>query len=140
MTLDEFRRGAEAWGGRLECWPEDLRASARILARQSGEARRILAEARLLDDCLALAADFPVASHRAQIAASKVMARIAEVNEAQTASWQQALLSWLLPAGGCAIAAALGIALAQPPLNGRETIYIRAILDGGTLAEDLVVQ
>jgi hypothetical protein len=144
MTLDEFRCGADAWGGRLERWPKDLRASARILERQNGEARRILAEARLLDDHLALVADFAVAGYRAQNAASKVMARIAEANEAQTASWRQVLLGWLLPAGGCAVAAALGIALAtilaQPPLNGQETIHISAILDGGTLAEDLVVQ
>lgn len=144
MTLDEFKHSAEAWGGQLERWPKDLRAPARLLTEQSSEARRILDEARLLDDRLGLAQDWPVAEHRAREVASRVLVRIAEADRAETASWAQTLGEWLLPAGGFAVAAGLGIALAivmaHPSLSGRETPFITAILESGALAEDLVVE
>ena len=127
----------------MERWPEGLRNSALALVHRRGEARRILGEAKVLDDCLRLAADMTIALHRVQGAASKVMARITAADDSQTASWWQALPGWLLPAGGFAMAAGLGIMLAiitAPPMTGRETILISAILNSGALAEDLVVQ
>jgi hypothetical protein len=144
MTLDEFRRHAEAWGGRLERWPAELQSPARAFAQRNEDARSILSGAKLLDDRLAFAADVFVARHRAQDAASKVLARIAEADEPRLLSWWGTVAGWLVPAGGVAVAAALGIALAvilaPPPLIGRETVLISAILDSGALAEDLVVE
>ena len=127
----------------MERWPKGSRNAARALVLRSEEARRILGEAKVLDDCLSLAVDTPVVPHRAQDAASRVMDRIAAAHDSRTASLWQALPGWLLPAGGFAMAAALGITLAMitaPPITGRETILISAILDSGALAEDWVVQ
>lgn len=56
MTIERFRQLAEAYGAQIERWPAADRAAARALAERSDEARRALAQARILDAWLELAA------------------------------------------------------------------------------------
>jgi ElaB/YqjD/DUF883 family membrane-anchored ribosome-binding protein len=52
LTISRFRTLAQSYGSDLQRWPEDVRAQARALLRESGQARRIVAEARRLDEAI----------------------------------------------------------------------------------------
>ncbi len=52
MSLEDFARLAEIWGGDLDCWPAENRAEATSLAARSPDAAEILEGERLLDSAL----------------------------------------------------------------------------------------
>jgi hypothetical protein len=52
MTLRRFQRMADSYGAALQRWPDASRAAAEALLQVSAEARRLLAEARALDEML----------------------------------------------------------------------------------------
>jgi len=54
MTIEHFRRLAEAYGSDLSRWPAETQAAAQILRELDGQARAILAEEAELDMLVAL--------------------------------------------------------------------------------------
>jgi len=56
MTLKRFGVLAESYGGQLWRWPEDSRNDAEALLNSSAEARRILDQARMVDETIGAAA------------------------------------------------------------------------------------
>ena len=54
---DDLGRMLDVWGADLGRWPQDRRQAAERLLAESGEARRLLAEARCLDAVLARASE-----------------------------------------------------------------------------------
>jgi len=56
ITLKRFESLAESYGGQLWRWPEDSRNDAEALLNSSAEARRILDQARMLDETIGAAA------------------------------------------------------------------------------------
>jgi len=132
MTLDEFRRLAETWGGDIARWPEPERREAEALARDPAAAA-ILAEASRLDR-LATRAAPEVSERRAGDAMAAVTMRLAAERQA-TATPQRlfALPRWLAPATALACAAVLGvfIGLVYPAIspNVAEGLMFGALLD-----------
>jgi hypothetical protein len=133
MTLEEFRRLADTWGGDIDRWPARTQSAARQRAATK-EGAEILAQARQLDPWLAAAPD--IAPDRAARAAFVVAQRIA-VGDAVTvrsASWWRR--TWLMPVAGLAFSALMGVSLAAlAPYGGstRSTSALSAILDTGSL-------
>ena len=133
MTLEEFRRFADTWGGDIERWPHPCRAEAKQrAATQEGEA--ILQEARRLD---ALLASAPlVTSERTSRAALAVVQQIAggSVRDFRQSLWGPP--AWLMPAMSFIGSALIGVFLAMVapygPSDG-STLVLSAILDTGSM-------
>jgi hypothetical protein len=104
MTLDEFTRHAEAWGGDIARWPQSVRAEAMRLARLP-EGAAILAREGALDAVLHDSAQ-EVAQSRVDQAIHNVVTTIgAEPARARPANaWSR----WLIPAAGLACAVGIG--------------------------------
>jgi hypothetical protein len=140
MTLEEFGRLADTWGGDIDRWPERWRAGARRHAATE-EGASILAQARQLDALLA--APPSVSSERVSRAAYAVVRRIAaeaSVSTRPAAWWWR---PWLMPVAGLAFSALLGISLATlAPYGGSNgpTPMLSAILDSGSLPATWVMQ
>ena len=141
MTLEEFRRQAEIWGGDIGRWPQARQADARRIATTQ-EGRQVLSEAATLDRMVADAVA-AVSDRRAHAAAMSVLARIAAEDAAPRVSWRSVMAGWFVPAGGMACAAALGIALAlhmpDPAADRSGAMLVSAILDSAALFADPVV-
>jgi hypothetical protein len=145
MTLEEFRRLADAWGGDIERWPEPRRVEAGQCAATE-EGASILAGARRLDALLAKPSD--VAPERAARAAFAVVQRIAAEGVAGSrqgssheGSW--ILSHWWMPAASVAGSALIGISLATMMPYGTSdepTIVLSAILDSGSMAAGWVTR
>lgn len=142
MSLEEFQRLAENWGSDIARWPSSGHTEARRIARTE-EGRQALADARAFDNAISSA--FPgISDRRAQDVTFRVLSRVARESEPQRMPWQAAFASWFIPAGGVALSAALGVAIAlmTPQLGAHQNsvILLSAILDSGALAADLVVR
>jgi hypothetical protein len=150
MTLEEFRRLADTWGGDIERWPAPRRVEAGQCAATE-EGASILAGAQRLDALLAKPSD--IAPERAARAAFAVVQRIAAEGEAgsrQGASHQGSshqgswiLSNWWMPAASVAGSALIGISLAtMMPYGGSDepTIVLSAILDSGSMAASWVTR
>jgi len=150
MTLEEFRRLADTWGGDIERWPVPRRVEARQCAATE-EGASILAGAQRLDAMLATAPD--VAPERAARAAFAVVQRIAaegvggsrqgpsRQGPSRQGSW--VLSNWWMPAASVAGSALIGISLAtMMPYGGSDepTIVLSAILDTGSMAASWVTR
>jgi hypothetical protein len=113
MTVDEFTRLADAWGGDVERWPEATRLAARSLA-STPEGAAILAAACELDETIArLAPD--ITDERVSRAMFAVINTIAAPTTAPPPSrrwFASPGLTWLVPATGFACAALVGVSLA----------------------------
>jgi hypothetical protein len=111
MTVDEFTRLADAWGGDVERWPEATRLAAKSLA-STPEGAAILKAASDLDAAIAsLAPD--IADERVGRAMFAVINTIATPSEPAHRGWfASAGLTWLVPATGFACAALVGVSLA----------------------------
>jgi hypothetical protein len=108
MTINEFIRLAQIWGGDIARWPDDARAEAEILAK-SAHAQAILAEARALDRGIdSLAPE--ISPTRVDRAIYGVVNAIAMPTRPPTrsATW----LRWLVPTTSLACAALIGVSLA----------------------------
>jgi len=133
MTLEEFRRLADTWGGDIDRWPPRTQGAARQRAA-TREGTEILAQAGQLDAWLAGAP--VVATDRAARAAFAVVQRIAAEDPApmRPAGWWRR--TWLMPVAGFAFSALMGVSLATlAPYGGsdRSASVLRAILDTGSL-------
>jgi len=144
MTLEEFHRLADTWGGDIERWPAQRRIEARQYAATE-EGAAILASAQRLDALLASPSD--VAPEREARAAFAVLQRIAEQGEATgQGSWWFAggrLPTWLMPAASVTGSALIGVSLAtMMPYGGSDehTIVLSAILDSGSMAASWVTR
>jgi hypothetical protein len=145
MTLEEFHRLADTWGGDIERWPAQRRVEARQCAATE-EGASILADAQRLDALLAEAPD--VTSDRAARAAFAVVQRIAAEGEGgsrQGAWWlpNWRFPNWLMPAASVACSALIGISLATmvPYRQSDEpTLLLSAILDSGSMATTWMVR
>jgi hypothetical protein len=128
LDLDRFRELAEAYGGEIRRWPDDVRASARLVARNP-QAAAILAEAAALDDKLAAwRTPLPSPGFRMQTSAGGLKAR--------SAFGQRIRLWW----AGIGLAAALSGAAAGSigaatflPLNdhGETNTFFGDVSDAG---------
>jgi hypothetical protein len=148
MTLEDFQKLAETWGGDIERWPEETRASARVVA-ETPAARLVLARERQLDD---FAAQRPAVSRkRAQEAAHAVVLRLAAEAERERvarekwAAWMPRMPAWLAPTASVACSALLGVVLASSlPYGGldanQDTLVLSAIFDSGSMAAGLVMR
>jgi len=148
VTLEEFRRLADIWGGNIERWPATLQAEARRHAAIE-EGASILADAQRLDALLATAP--AVSSDRAAHAAFAVLQRIAAAGQGRQGArsfgnWSLAdwrLRDWLIPTASLACSALIGISLATsvPFRQSNEpTSVLSAILDSGSMAASWVTQ
>ena len=145
MTLEEFRRLADTWGGDIERWPVPRRVEARQCAATE-EGASIVAGAQRLDAMLATAPD--VAPERAARAAFAVVQRIAaegvggsRQGPSRQGSW--VLSNWWMPAASVAGSALIGISLAtMMPYGGSDepTIVLSAILDSGSMTAGWVTR
>jgi hypothetical protein len=109
MTLDQFRKLAEIWGGNIDRWPAAMQAAARDMA-VGGEAGRILAEQLRLDRLLSVAPD--VSDDRAGRIGFAVLQRLAMAD--RHAPWFRRLLrpASYVSAAGFACSAMVGLWLA----------------------------
>ena len=143
MTLEEFRRLADTWGGNIERWPASRQVEARRQAA-TGEGASILADAQRLDALLATAPD--VSSERAARAAFAVVQQIAAAGQGRRGAWSLAkwrLRDLLIPAASLACSALVGISLAtRVPFRQSDepASVLSAILDSGSMAASWVTQ
>jgi len=141
MTLEEFRRLADTWGGDVERWPQERRQAARALAGTPA-GRAIVSRAARLDALLAAPA--AVSPERAARAAGAVARRLAaeqRQHEARRRRWR--LPGWLLPAASVASSALLGVALASalPAAGGdSEPLVLAVLLDSGSITAGWTLQ
>jgi hypothetical protein len=144
MTLDEFRRLADARGGDIARWPPAVRAEATALA-QDKEAAAILAEARELDRLTALAAP-QVGQDRTDDAIHAVIMRLAEADERPWRPSLTALARWVMPAASFACAAAIGVYLGfaypveRPTTTSEAQAALMLLLDPDSTAADWTTQ
>jgi hypothetical protein len=140
MTLEEFRRLADTWGGDIERWPAPRRVEAGQCAATE-EGASILAGAQRLDALLAKPSD--IAPERAARAAFAVVQRIAAEGVAGSHQGSWILSNWWMPAASVAGSALIGISLAtMMPYGGSDepTIVLSAILDSGSMAASWVTR
>jgi hypothetical protein len=134
MTLDEFRRLAETWGGDIGRWPEARKVEAvPWVLTEEGEA--ILQHARRLDALLAAAP--LVTPERASRAALAVVQKIVAegIGGSRPSPWTPR--DWLMPAASLVCSAAIGVFLAMVAPYGAsdgQTMILSAILDTGSMA------
>jgi hypothetical protein len=138
LTLKRFKTMTDSYGADLLRWPERERAAAQTLLEGSAEARVLLADARMLDEALAVASARQSAAHRrnnhedaalarlrsgvaARIAAASGRSRVSLLERALSITTRGALSArsgWagLATAGGLAVLAGLVIgSLYTPP-------------------------
>jgi hypothetical protein len=127
LTLRRFNVLAESYGADLQRWPQALRAEAEVFLASSSEARRLLAEARILDTAIetAYSSDLPTpGEQRAALERmrSGVAARVASSRARRPRSrtfgrpivgWFHGValtnLRWVLAASGVCAAIAAGL-------------------------------
>ncbi|MBR0773945.1 hypothetical protein JQ625_03790 [Bradyrhizobium diazoefficiens] len=111
MTLDQFRRLAETWGGDVERWPAPTREAARKIAA-SAEGALVLEEQGRLDRLLAVVP--AIEAERADRSSLLVLQKLASIQEEQPQPWHRRLLRWpaLVPAASFACSVMAGVWLA----------------------------
>jgi hypothetical protein len=131
LTLKRFKTMTDSYGADLLRWPEQERAAAQTFLEGSIEARALLADARMLDEALAVARATQSAAHRrnnhedaalarlrsgvaARIAATSGRSRVSLLERALSITTRRALSTpsgWagLATAGGLAVVAGLVI-------------------------------
>lgn len=131
MTLDQFRKLAEIWGGDIDRWPAAMQAAARDMAA-GGEAGRILAEQLRLDRLFSVAPD--VSDDRAGRIGFAVLQRLAKAD--RNPPWFRRLLrpASFVPAAGLACSAMVGLWLAGelPYLQQQEALSVVSMVFDGS--------
>jgi hypothetical protein len=104
MTLEEFTRCAQTWGGDIARWPEKLRVEAMHIAR-SPQAAAILAREQEVDAILRDGVQ-DVAPARIDRAIQRVVTTLAAERPRRGLSGM--FSRWLIPAAGLACAVGIG--------------------------------
>jgi hypothetical protein len=140
MTLEDFRRLAETWGGDLGRWPAAERDAARALAA-TPQGRAILERARQLDALMAAPPDVPPERVRGAVHAV-VLQVAADAERTSRSRWSWDLPGWFVPAMSVACSALIGISLgmALPSGDAPEPMVLGMILDSGSIAADWSLQ
>ena len=140
MTVEDFRRLAETWGGDLERWPHETQAAARNLA-STPEGMAILGRARQLDALMAAPPDVPPERVRRAVHAV-VLLVAADAERASRTRWSLDFSGWFVPAVSVACSALIGISLAMalPSGDAQEPVVLGMILDSGSIAVDWSLQ
>ena len=123
LTLKRFKTLTDSYGADLLRWPEQERAAAQTLLEKSAEARALLADARMLDDALAMASARQSAAHLRHHNEEATLARLRSGVAARIAATGGRSRGWsgpgwvsLATAGSLAVVAGLVIgALYNPP-------------------------
>jgi hypothetical protein len=134
MTLDQFRKLAEIWGGDIDRWPAAMQAAARDMA-VGDEAGRILAEQLRLDRLFSVAPD--VSDERAGRIGFAVLQRLAMAD--RDPPWFRRLLrpASFVPAASLACSAMVGLWLAGelPYLQQQEALsVVSMVFDSSAVA------
>jgi hypothetical protein len=140
MTLEEFRRLADTWGGDIERWPAPRQGEVRRHAATE-EGAAILAHGRRLDVLLKKGPE--ITPERAGRVAFAVIQRIAAEDEGGLRRRAWLLPNWLIPAVGVACSMLIGISLATmvPYRQSDEpTAVLSAILDTSSMAASWVIR
>jgi hypothetical protein len=141
MTLDEFRRLTEAWGGDPARWPAAAREPAAALLAGSAAARALRAEAAALDALIAAApAPAPSAALLAAVLAAPRKGGAAP--RAGRPAWRLALAAGPWPRlAGLAAAVLLGFAIGSVgpfaparPVAADEAVNLSDYVFGDALA------
>jgi hypothetical protein len=138
MTLEQFRKLAETWGGDLGRWPPAEQNAARALA-ETPQGTAILERARRLDALMAAPLD--VSPERVRRAVHAVVLQVAaEAERGTRRRWD--FPGWFVPAMSVACSALIGISLAMalPSGEAQEPMVLGMILDSGSMAADWSLQ
>jgi len=131
LTLKRFKAMTGSYGADLLRWPEQERAAAQTLLEGSAEARALLADARMLDEALAMASARQSAAHRhnnhedvalarlrsavaARIAAASGRSRVSLLERALSITTRGVLstpLGWAGLATACSLAVVAGLVI-----------------------------
>lgn len=135
LTLKRFKTLTDSYGADLLRWPEQERAAAQTLLEESAEARALLADARMLDDALAMASARQSAAHLRNHNEEATLARLRSGVAARIAATGGRSRGWSNPgwskpgwvslatAGSLAVAAGLVIgALYNPPAASSDAL------------------
>jgi hypothetical protein len=144
LTLKRFKKMTDSYGADLLRWPERERAAAQTLLEGSAEARALLADARMLDEALAVASTRQIAAHRrnnhedaalarlrsgvaARIAAASGRSRVSLLERALSITIRAALptpLGWagLATAGSLAVVAGLVVGSMYTPPGAADVL------------------
>jgi hypothetical protein len=139
MTLEEFQKLADIWGGDIGRWPDNARPSGNELAR-TDRGGAILREAAALDRMLA---ERPtVSDERARgVAHAVVLALAAQSGQLSRANWGRRLIPWLVPASLiCSGLAGSALAMMLSPHRISEQDVLRMVLECGSFAARLTCQ
>ena len=139
MTLEEFRKLADTWGGNIERWPDATKSAAQRLGT-TPEGAEVLKQAGRLD---AFLASRPIIrKERAQRAAYAVTLQIATDSERQRqAGARRQWHSWFVPAASLACSALVGILLAMlTPESNQEVLILSLLLDTGSISQGWTLQ
>jgi hypothetical protein len=123
LTLKRFKTMTDSYGADLLRWPEQERAAAQTLLEECAEARALLADARMLDDALAIASARRSAAHLRNYNEEATLARLRSGVAARIAATGGRSRGWSSPgwvslatAGSLAVVAGLVIGgLYNPP-------------------------
>lgn len=140
--MDEVRFSAlaEAFGGRIERWPEDQREAAwRFVAERGGSAQAVLADALALDETLeVLRPPQPSSALRDAILAAAPRSAGLRGRPERSALWR-----WLTGAGlgaglaaACAAGIVAGVQSVRPSDEARADALIASGDDGGAIVAD----
>lgn len=142
MTLEDFRRLAEAWGGDMDRWPAEAREEARKIAA-TDVGRAILEQESQLD--VFASAPPRILPQRVQSATRAVITQLAiETERRRVRGWQWQLPSWLVPSASLACSVMLGVALAMSSPYGDsemgQNVILSSLFDSGSMAGGLVLR
>ena len=141
MTLEDFRRLAEAWGGDMDRWPAEAREEARKIAA-TDDGRAILEQESQLD--VFASAPPRILPQRVQSATRAVITQLAIETERRRVRGWQWQLSWLVPSASLACSVMLGVALAMSSPYGDsemgQNVILSSLFDSGSMAGGLVLR
>lgn len=100
LTLKRFKTMTDSYGADLLRWPEQERAAAQTFLERSAEARTLLADARVLDEALAVAGARQSATHRRnnheEVALARLRSGVAKRIAVASGRSRVSLMEWAL--------------------------------------------
>jgi len=115
LTLKRFKAMTGSYGADLLRWPEPERTAAQTLLEGSAEARALLADARMLDEALAMASARQSAAHRRNnhedVALARLRSGVAARIAAASGRSRVSLRALSTPLGWAGLATACSLAV-----------------------------